>query len=283
MKIILSRKGFDSSSGGVPSPILPDGRLVSLPIPDPRSGIRYGDIDDEKRPIGQFVSNLTRGRIRRSSRAHLDPDLVHSDLARDSGWRPLFGQAGAAQGHLAAQGVGAGDLFLFFGLFRQTCFERGRLQFVPGAPRRHVIWGWLQIDRVVRVDTCPASIRHFADYHPHFRREADAANTLYVGRSKLEPPAGRNSGRPGAGIFARFGPHRCLTDAGASGPSQWRLPHWCWPRDGRVPLSCHDRSERWQSDGSGVLLQSVARGQEFVLDSRRYPEALNWAEGLFRD
>ena len=33
MKLILSRKGFDSANGGCPSPIL-DGRLCSLPIPD---------------------------------------------------------------------------------------------------------------------------------------------------------------------------------------------------------------------------------------------------------
>ena len=33
MRVILSRKGFDSQYGGMPSPILPDGTLLSLPIP----------------------------------------------------------------------------------------------------------------------------------------------------------------------------------------------------------------------------------------------------------
>ncbi|MHA1435339.1 MAG: hypothetical protein ACTSO7_15970 [Candidatus Heimdallarchaeota archaeon] len=33
MKVILSRKGFDSANGGYPSPILPDGTLLSIPIP----------------------------------------------------------------------------------------------------------------------------------------------------------------------------------------------------------------------------------------------------------
>ena len=33
MKVILSRKGFDSSNGGCPSPIMPDGTLLSMPIP----------------------------------------------------------------------------------------------------------------------------------------------------------------------------------------------------------------------------------------------------------
>ncbi len=283
VKIILSRKGFDSSAGGVPSPILPDGRLVSLPIPDVLSTIRYGEIGDDNRDIGRLVSNLTAGRIRRNSRAHLDPDLVYSDLPRQPGWRPLFGQAGAAQGHLVRQGVGTGDLFVFFGLFRETEWRRGRLLFRPDAPRRHVIWGWLQVDKVVVVDRCPSPVREFAGYHPHFRREADAANTLYIGRSELALTAGKGSGRPGAGIFERYDPCRCLTAAGASGPSQWRLPHWCRPRDGHVPLSCHDRPTRWQWDDHGVRLRSVARGQEFVLDSRLYPEALDWAEGLLLD
>lgn len=33
MKIIISRKGFDTTYGGRPSPILPDGTILSLPIP----------------------------------------------------------------------------------------------------------------------------------------------------------------------------------------------------------------------------------------------------------
>lgn len=32
-RLVLSRKGFDSGYGGMPSPILPDGRLQPLPIP----------------------------------------------------------------------------------------------------------------------------------------------------------------------------------------------------------------------------------------------------------
>ncbi|MGO9273044.1 MAG: hypothetical protein ACLQOO_22875, partial [Terriglobia bacterium] len=33
MKVIFSRKGFDAEAGGVASPILPDKRLCSIPIP----------------------------------------------------------------------------------------------------------------------------------------------------------------------------------------------------------------------------------------------------------
>ena len=40
MKLILSRKGFDSGAGGCASAITPDGTLLSLPIPDKLSPIR---------------------------------------------------------------------------------------------------------------------------------------------------------------------------------------------------------------------------------------------------
>ena len=44
MKIILSRKGFDSEFGGHPSPILPDGRMISFSIPGKEDKIRYKDL-----------------------------------------------------------------------------------------------------------------------------------------------------------------------------------------------------------------------------------------------
>ena len=38
MKIILSRKGFDSSNGGIVSPIFEDGSMISFPIPSKDNG-----------------------------------------------------------------------------------------------------------------------------------------------------------------------------------------------------------------------------------------------------
>jgi len=52
MKIIFSRKGFDSSTGGVPSPIFPDGKILSLPIPDKLSPIKYKDINWNQYNLG---------------------------------------------------------------------------------------------------------------------------------------------------------------------------------------------------------------------------------------
>lgn len=47
MKIILSRKRFDSGSGGYATPIFPDGTMLSLPIPvekDSTVTTRFQDI-----------------------------------------------------------------------------------------------------------------------------------------------------------------------------------------------------------------------------------------------
>ena len=44
MKLILSRKGFDSSSGGQANPIMPDGTVLSLPIPDDKDKIPFSSL-----------------------------------------------------------------------------------------------------------------------------------------------------------------------------------------------------------------------------------------------
>ena len=159
MKLVLSRKGFDASSGGNASPILPDATLVSLPIPSPTSPLTYDDVWLGDQSLGPLVEDLTRGRIRAGNGAHLDPDLRECAHDRRPGWRPLFGQDGTAQGHLRNAGVGVGDLFLFFGWFRQVERTATAYRFLRGAPDLHVVFGWLQIAIIVMVEDPPAQSR----------------------------------------------------------------------------------------------------------------------------
>ena len=49
------------------------------------------------------------------------------------------------------------------------------------------------------------------------------------------------------------------------------------------PLSYHGRPNRWQLMDDSVQLQTVGRGQEFVLDTDHYPEALTWLRTLFTE
>ena len=107
MKIVLSRKGFDSGTGQVASPILPSGELCSLPIPEPMPcsrSKRYTEIMMGNHSLGAVVSDLTRGKIKPDTAAHLDPDLSFGSIPRLENWKPLFGQAGAAERHLHAPG-----------------------------------------------------------------------------------------------------------------------------------------------------------------------------------
>jgi len=145
MRIILSRKGFDSANGGGPSPIFPDGEMVSLPIPSRLAPISYSRVTTRRMSLGDLVPALTNGRIGAADGAHVDPDLYAESLARAPGWRPAFGQVASAQAHLADQGVGPGDLFLFFGWFRRVHAVGGQWSLRPDAPDLHVLFGWLQV------------------------------------------------------------------------------------------------------------------------------------------
>jgi hypothetical protein len=298
-KVILSRKGFDASYGGAPSPILPDGRLLSLPIPCVHSPMTYDDLYLDGHPMGQMVEDLTQGRIHRDRCAHLDPDLRPGICPRLKGWRPIFGQAGAAQAHLAGQGVGAGDLFLFFGWFRQVELVQARYRYVKGAPDLHVVYGWLRVGEVLDLAHQPYCAQvsaicgesgpwlavsrgaprstlcapPWAMYHPHCQWHGTGENALYV--------AAHSDGLGDAegGAIEHYDERLRLSAPGES-RSFWRLPAWFHPR-GRTPLSYHADPDRWTGlDDGHVLLRTAARGQEFVLDATQYPEALAWAHAL---
>lgn len=228
MKLILSRKGFDATHGGCPSPILDDNLLCSLPIPDDRSPTAYRDISFNGSGVAAIVESLTRGRIDGSDGAHLDPDLRRDAIRRAKGWLPIFGQAGAAQTHLARNRVGPGDLFLFFGSFRRAERDGGALRFVRGAQNLHVIFGWLQVGEVRAVADSLAKEMPWTRRHPHLSApERFKNNTLYLASERL---SSCKLDACGAGIFEQLRPELTLTATDPyTGCSTWRLPRWIHP------------------------------------------------------
>jgi hypothetical protein len=264
VRIVFSRKGFDSSVGGHASPILPDGRMVSLPIPSKLDTLRYADIalrgGGKPGNLQCLMDELGIGQRIGARGAHLDPDLVRSARPRRRGWRAAFGQIGAAAGHLRNQGVGPGDLFLFYGWFRHTRRSHGRLQFVSG-PGVHAIFGYLQVGTTIKSQRLPAWL---AD-HPHAApaRRTVPNNTIYIAASRLG-----HSTLPGSGMF-RFHDSLVLTQPGAT-RSRWRLD----PRIFRgLRISYHDDSA-WR-DGH---FQSYRRAQEYVVQANS--AASDWAHEL---
>jgi len=173
MKVILSRKGFDSAFGGYPSPILPSGEIVSLSIPSDDlisysdlkiSGSTYYDLMTDLKP--GIKSNGEWLDLSEETRCHLDPDIHKDSIYRESGWKPCFGQDGAAQSHLENQYVSSGDLFLFFGWFRKTVINNGKLEFDPNEKGRHAIFGYFQIGEIKKVNN-KFDIPKWLAYHPH--------------------------------------------------------------------------------------------------------------------
>ena len=256
MKIVLSRKGFDSQYGRIPSPILPDGTLLSLPIPTTESGCRFTGLEHGDDSYADLIVALGGDATIAEGCCHLDPDLRPGSAP---GWVPAFGQTGAAQTHLANQRVGVGDLFLFFGRFRQSEFgPDGRLRYVRNAPTQHVVFGYLQVGRVVQGE----DVRNYP-WHPHAENPNPLPNnTLYLSTDHLI-----DTDLPGAGVLGHR-PDRVLTAPGLA-LSRWRVLDWM----GHTTISYH--TPRSIRDG---YFQSAAKGQEFVIDAT--PEVFAWAQSI---
>lgn len=102
MRVILSRKGFDSQYGGMPSPILPDGTLLSLPIPSKTDmETKYRDLYYGNSSYYDIIHTLSpNNKIKEEYNCHLDPDIRGAIKDRPTRWKPTFGQEKTALRHL---------------------------------------------------------------------------------------------------------------------------------------------------------------------------------------
>ena len=233
MRIIFSRKGFDSGSGGGSSPIV-DGRPVSLPIPDTKGIARttYGDLG-----LGELAYAASRSAFGAESLCHHDPMFTPDG-------RCIFGQVGAAQTHLANQGVGQGDVFLFFGRFDGE-----------GHGAHHRIFGYFEVEQVIDLARCDDAMRagYAALDHPHALGMHGSNDTLYVGPGRMAARA--------SDLLRLTAPGEAL--------SRWERPLWLRRGD----LSYHDAEWRWAEPGR---LIAVSRGQEFVADVGKRKAPREW-------
>ena len=286
MRIVFSRKGFDSQYGGVPSPIFSDGTALSLPIPARHAPTPFRDVRWTGGSLGPVVEDLTAGRVQGGDRCHLDPDLRSGALPREPGWRPAFGQVGVAQSHLTREGINSGDLFLFFGWFRSVePVGAGEWRYVRHAPSVHRLFGWLQVSEAVTVGNDTARVRGeypWLSAHPHLNgRSWPPNNTIYIS-SQVLTIGGTETGVDGGGLFENGDDHLTLTAPQATNRSHWRLPEWFWSANGPPSLSYHRNERRWRRQGAWVYVQTVGRGQEFVFDADGIPDATAWLQKLFR-
>lgn len=209
MKIIFSRKGWDSNAGGKPSPIF-SGNGFSLPIPDdPPNSISYGNLTPSALPssyknLANFLTAY-RPTFKLNQPAHLDPDLDYSTYARAHGWTPCFGQENGAATHLDNNGVDVGDIFIFYGWFDDVDMATGRRKHGD----RYCVFGYLQIAQIFR-NPSTATTPSWLHYHPHVTNApAYKNNRIYAAPPKLTGVA--ELFLPGGGILKPADPHRCLT------------------------------------------------------------------------
>lgn len=273
MKIILSRKGFDSGYGGCASPILPDGKtMLSMPIPsyDGYDELIYKKILYNGITYAKYWSELCPERkdlrFFEDMHCHLDPDIRRGIRENDKDYPGAFGQDNAAQGHLHNKGVTVGDIFLFFGWFRRTEQSGTTIKYKSksnGGEDLHVIFGYLQIGEIIQGE----KLKEYT-WHPH-HRYSTRENTLYIAPDKLTVN-GEKTELPGYGTFD-FDDELVLTKQGYS-RSKWKPPMCLL----NAVISYHSEKSR-----KGDYFQSANIGQEFVIEENDAVTA--WALKLIRD
>lgn len=179
MKIILSRKGFDSANGGIVSPIMEDGTLISFPIPSEDKNT-YEDLVYGGQSYTKILEDL---KFKGDPNCHIDPDL--SDDRRKTPideWCPVFGQINSSAAYLIDRvKVEPGDFY-----------SDNDLQ---------LIWGYLQVGKII---TDPEEQRKYS-WHPHSDKDRinGQCNVMFMASETLS----FNDKMAGAGVLSRLHLH----------------------------------------------------------------------------
>ena len=238
------------------SPILPNGRLLSIPIPDDieneNNHIRYSDLKFNGLTFNEIINQLRLNHKEKDNLCHLDPDIFRSIKSREENWEACFGQSEAALSHLDTQKVDKGDIFLFFGWYKKTEECEGKIKFKRGAKEQQIIFGYLQVGDIARGE----KVKKYG-WHPH-SKGYEKNNAIYVAAKYL-----MNTDLPGYGTF-KVSSDLFLTKEGLT-RSKWELPDCIKDSD----ITYHGSYSRKEG-----YFQSAMIGQEFVMDST--PEIEKW-------
>ena len=259
MRIIFSRKGFDSTAGGSPSPIFSDGTLFSIPIPSTKDDNFYFDLTFQYQgdSIQSILNEITGKRIiqnhqqidcnfsLKQQRCHHDPMLIPHQS------KLVLGQAQKAENHLRKQNVCQGDIFLFYSWFRQVEKINGHWQYLQSSRDIQLIWSWMKIGETLDIGTQNQREKALVKYpylraHPHFADWREPPNQVYISDEMGLLP---------------YSISRCLTDCKEyQGRSTWRLPSFFNQPQAFTYL------KNFIPDGVDVIINFRGYGQEFVLD-----------------
>lgn len=292
MKLVLSRKGFDSGSGGCLSPYNHEtGEYIWFPIPEKvksySNQIRYTDIRVKNEYLsGLKGSNLSevykslkgteRVKLRKNEYAsiddselfaHFDPMLVMPPWIEENEKLNIgkgFGQFNAAP-HLENHNVNKGSIFLFFGGFQSTSNRK-----ISG----HYIYGWLKVKKRIEIyKECKEIIEQYnLDHHPHITEAAfkrNQKNYIFLPDQWLF----EDLNIPGSGYFTTLNDDLLLSNSKESNKATWRLPIFLYKNLTQV----HHKT--WQEAQDGFCTVKTGIGQEFVTQLTEKGE--EWLRELF--
>jgi len=304
-KIILSRKGFDSSNGGDFSPFdIETGRYIVLPIPNGKIGSSYPGnriIYEDIKIKPDYISGIDAKNLRElvchesiryvqkardaisRKYAHFDPWLGHCPWLREDSDHRLgaFGQVGSPQGVLKKHHVGKGSLFLFFSRFKPVNGNKGSKFNDIDVSREHLekgvafIYGWLKVGEVIeKYDDIHSKLseidaREVVQRHPHATREYfDDSSRTYKNNTIYiaEKYLFDHSKRySGCGYFPKLSGNLLLT---ATESAQKPFHHWL-PSLWKMPPGLSRRTCLiYLNDWlDDNLMRHKTYGQEFVFDS----------------
>ena len=264
-RIILSRKGFDSKFGGKPSPIFRDKRIFSIPIPQEEPAPhRYKDVEYNNLSAVEALNEVSIKDIRAEDFCHFDPNL--------SGKIGVFGQASSSQTELKNANVDIGDLFLFFGWFKNHA-KRG--------PNLHHIFGWLQISKIIEG---AKNIKEFLLEnnlsHPHGFNDVSryTNNTIYINNQNLITN-NKNYNISGHGFFKKSAENLILTSPCHS-RSMWKFPERYFNHSLNNDLFINRLN--WTDKRNFLVDTNKGPGQEFILDVSNNPNVIEWALNLIK-
>jgi len=293
-RVVLSRKGFDSSAGGFASPIFSDGQMVSLPIPENRShkNVTYS-FNDLRKPTGRdfSISEILKRlhpSFDSSQKVHLDPDIRPS-LRPKNTHDPLgyFGQDDTSMKELQNNGVCDPDnqsLFLFYGWYKGVGMSNDGNLYYERAQKdelrthhQHMIWGWLQSEgypRRIPESGLSQELKQFA-HHPHIEERNRKNNYIFVSKKKLSFA----DDIPGVGVFSHYDLSLRLTcSKELNKRSSWLVPAFLHPcARGRIEKAL------WSPEGKNMRVEYRGYGQEFIFDTVGFEaETSEWLGRIFQ-
>ncbi len=278
MKIIFSRKGFDSSAGGYPNIIFPDGTMYMIPIPDKSSNLYYSELSFtyEGEPIQKILNDLTKQRIKikgktkhcnyeeKKFKCHLDPMEINTPKFKGV----AFGQTNASASHLldkknnGKNKVTKGDIFLFFSWFREVEKKNGKWRYKRKSPHLHVIFKAMIVEEIINLDEqSKASVIKKYPFlkkleHPHLYLNKHP-NVIFLSQKYWKP---------------KFSKKLILTklddDISKIKRSIWELPDFFNYPEAFTYIKNFEPSK----DGK-ITLKVPGRGQEFILNLDKVPSS----------